>query len=236
MGKKVMKIFSIILFLVTAGCVIYGFIDRKYKTEIYVSMNENYSLRRYSEIADKDPVIVLIDNKKKEEYDELSSEEIRKKELGENYYLCYTVSKVAMINNYYVGYLTGKFEDSDVEEDNSRSCEGYFYVKKNSDENKIKVSEKEITEKFGKNIKYKNPSIFVDVHGGSGDYIDSEFMEFVFLCLIIGTIISFIVGVNSVLILKERKSGIKYSPFLIIVSLILIISILRFFGLLLIII
>ena len=89
-----------------------------------------------------------------------------------------------MIGDYYTGYR----EDSD-----NKNCKGYFYVKKGALESAEGLSEQEMEQKFGKNIKYENPSKFINKNGLGGGHIN-DFSYLLITSIYLFLHHSFIVG------------------------------------------
>ena len=135
-------IFSLLISLLIAVIYFLNVFRIPYKKDIsYLLMNDKYLISKpdYGYLNNS---LIFLDNRE-------MTENGKDNEIN----TCLTVTKMAMIKDYYIGYVTGE---------NSESCKGYFYVRKSVPENLIGLTEKEIEEKFGKNIKYEDPSKFIN--------------------------------------------------------------------------
>ena len=143
----------------------YNILTGNYKTNWYIHVNNQSSIvRKISEFYSS---VILLNP---EEYTGIFLDDIEevknlyKKPASDRYKdKCGEISKIAMIGDYYVGYR----EDSD-----NKNCGGYFYVKKGALESATGLSEQQIEQKFRKNIKYEDPSKFINKNGSGGDYIN----------------------------------------------------------------
>ena len=184
-------IFSLLISLLIAVIYFLNVFRIPYKKDIsYLLMNDKYLISKpdYGYLNNS---LIFLDNRE-------MTENGKDNEID----TCLTVTKMAMIKDYYIEYVTGE---------NSESCKGYFYVRKSVPENLIGLTEKEIEEKFGKNIKYENPSDFMNKYGidehGQEYYSENlktvSIILFFFCFLIIET--GFIIYSNIFKIIKNIK-------------------------------
>ena len=159
---------------------IYGIIDDNYKRNEYLRMDKVHLLEREDPLLVHDPNIILRNRKMEKEYMEATEEERTNKSDG----ICGLVSKIALVGDYYVGYITG---EKDI------NCKGYFYMKKErkSSDYRLNLTENDIEQKFGKNIKYINSSKFINKYGKGGNY-DTNFIDLITISVIL-TLFCFIV-------------------------------------------
>ena len=184
-------VFLILISLLIAVIYFLNSFRAPYKKDIsYLIMSDKYLISKpdYGYLNNS---LIFLDNREMTENDKNNEIDT-----------CLTVTKMAMIKDYYIGYVTGE---------NDKYCKGYFYIKKDAPENRIGLSEKEIEEKFGKNIKYENPSDFMNKYGideyGQEYYSENlktaSIILFFFCFLIIGA--GFIIYSNIFKIIKNIK-------------------------------
>ncbi|RRD40084.1 hypothetical protein EII29_04560 [Leptotrichia sp. OH3620_COT-345] len=147
---------SIIGFIIGVFYFLFGFIGDSYRKNEYLRANKTYAFERKDPLKTDDSDIILKNVKLKKMKEDKKSTHLKENDIN-----CYSISKITIINDYYVGYIIGE---------NNKKCKGYFYIKKDSyaDEH-LNLTEKEIEQKFGKNIKYTNPSKFLNKYGKFGN-------------------------------------------------------------------
>ena len=171
----------IIGFGIGVSYFIYGIIDDNYKKNEYLRMDKVHFLERENPpIIEYNPDVILRNNKMEREYMNATEEERKNKSDG----ICGLVSKIALVGDYYIGYITGE---------KYINCKGYFYMKKGrkSSDYRLNLTENDIEQKFGKNIKYINPSKFINKYGKGGNY-DTNFIDLITISVIL-TLFCFIV-------------------------------------------
>ena len=192
-NRKYIFFFSFIIgLLVGVSYFLNGIMYSNYKKNSYIYMSEKYLLTRLDyDIAN--PTIVI-------ENLEISDNKMKN---TENNNIC-MVSKITIIDDYYVGYITGE---------NNKNCQGYFYIKKNTSEIYTALTEKEIEQRFGKKINYVNPSKFINRNGLGGNS-NKDFEDLMVISIILLLFWSFVIGasafiLNVIIRIMEYRVGRK---------------------------
>ena len=201
-------VFNVIfLFSVTIGYFIGLFyfsnslINKDYKQNSYIPLNNNYLLKRSDDTDLSDPTIVLVNLEAVRKYNNMQDYQIKDYN-GDG--VCRFISKITIIDDYYVGYITGE---------NNKSCQGYFYIKKNTSEIYTALTEKEIEQRFGKKINYVNPSKFINRNGLGGNS-NKDFEDLMVISIILLLFWSFVIGasafiLNVIIRIMEYRVGRK---------------------------